>query len=212
LKRSPQIGPWIDINTIQIIRRVALFVLAAILGVPLLRVGAAWGPERLERAGLTACATALVCSAVVCRVWASLYISTRKSSELVTLGPYSVTRNPLYLSSVIGTFGALLQFGSIVVSVFAAFVVYVIFMVVIIQEERSLSSLHKREYQKYREEVPRFWPRWSRVRSVPTLPVTLAPVIRTIVDSSFFFVTVPLSALTAVLQHRFPDLLLFRLP
>lgn len=211
--RSPQIGPRrIDINTVQIIRRIALYVLGVIMSVVLLRVQAAWGQDRLERTALTACGTTLLCMAIICRVWASLYISNRKNSELVTLGPYSLTRNPLYLSSVVGTFGAMLQFGSIVVSVFIAFMVYLIFLAVIIQEERLLSSLYEGVYQKYREEVPRFWPRWTRPHSVATLPVTVATVMRTVVDCSFLFVTVPLSELAAVLQSRFPELVLFRLP
>jgi protein-S-isoprenylcysteine O-methyltransferase Ste14 len=50
--------------------------------------------EFLEMAGVS---LALLC--VAGRMWSSLYIGSRKNRELVTAGPYSITRNPLYFFS-----------------------------------------------------------------------------------------------------------------
>src|SRR5262245_59839085 len=40
------------------------------------------------------------------RVWVSAYISGRKTVELVTDGPYSITRNPLYFFTFIAYIGS----------------------------------------------------------------------------------------------------------
>jgi protein-S-isoprenylcysteine O-methyltransferase Ste14 len=39
------------------------------------------------------------------RIWCSFYLSGRKDSELTTLGPYSLCRNPLYFFSSLGVIG-----------------------------------------------------------------------------------------------------------
>lgn len=39
------------------------------------------------------------------RIWCSFFISGRKDGQLVTEGPYSISRNPLYVFSGIGLVG-----------------------------------------------------------------------------------------------------------
>ena len=47
----------------------------------------------------------LVGIATVGRLWCSLYISGYKDRELITTGPYSLSRNPLYFFSFLGFAG-----------------------------------------------------------------------------------------------------------
>ncbi|TIP81472.1 MAG: isoprenylcysteine carboxylmethyltransferase family protein, partial [Mesorhizobium sp.] len=56
----------------------------------------------------------LVC--IFGRLWSILYVGGRKNSELAVRGPYSITRNPLYLFSTIGAFGVGFMFGSLIVA------------------------------------------------------------------------------------------------
>ena len=44
--------------------------------------------------------TLLICTGTALRLWAGLYIGGHKERRLVTDGPYSCVRNPLYLTSV----------------------------------------------------------------------------------------------------------------
>ena len=54
---------------------------------------------------------------IVGRLWSTLYIGGRKSAEVVTGGPYSMTRNPLYVFSTLAAAGVGAQMGSIVATI-----------------------------------------------------------------------------------------------
>src|ERR1700674_3168149 len=63
----------------------------------------------------------LILLSILGRTWCTLYIGGRKRRELITQGPYSIVRNPLYLFSSIGAAGIAAQIGSaLVVFLFAA--------------------------------------------------------------------------------------------
>jgi protein-S-isoprenylcysteine O-methyltransferase Ste14 len=92
------------------------------------------------------------------RAWATAFISGHKSERMITTGPYSMCRNPLYLFSwMIGvgigfcteTFTAPLILGSglLVLNYFQ-----------IKAEEKHLSNTFGDEYQAYLMNAPRFFP------------------------------------------------------
>lgn len=71
--------------------------------------------EIIEMTGI-----ALVLACIFGRLWSILYVGGRKNQELVTGGPYSMTRNPLYFFSTVGIVGVGLMFGSISVALILA--------------------------------------------------------------------------------------------
>jgi protein-S-isoprenylcysteine O-methyltransferase Ste14 len=84
----------------------------------------------------------------------------RKNEELATSGPYSYTRNPLYLGSlVIGVGFALAARNAWIWILILAFLL-VIYMPVIRNEETFLRSAFP-AFDDYARRVPRLWPRWS---------------------------------------------------
>ena len=91
-------------------------LLAALFVAALLLIKPYWheGPvhEAIEDTGLI-----LVFFAILGRLWSILYIGAHKNRHLVEIGPYSMTRNPLYLSSLLGILGVGLMFGSLVVAI-----------------------------------------------------------------------------------------------
>jgi protein-S-isoprenylcysteine O-methyltransferase Ste14 len=80
----------------------------------------------------------LVC--IFGRLWSILYVGGRKNSELAISGPYSITRNPLYLFSTIGAFGIGLMFGSIIVAAFLGVCTYAVFLMTARKEEAFLQD------------------------------------------------------------------------
>ena len=109
--------------------------------------------ELIEHTGL-----ALVVLCIVGRLWSILYIGGRKNVELVVSGPYSITRNPLYLFSTIGAVGIGCMFGSIAAASLFGMITYIVLRKTARQEERFLQGRFGQAYQAYANRTPLFWP------------------------------------------------------
>jgi protein-S-isoprenylcysteine O-methyltransferase Ste14 len=120
------------------------------------------------------------------RVWSSVYIAGYKTSALVESGPYSVTRNPLYLFSLIGTVGVGLASGSILILVLLMLCFGIYYPFVIRREETNLGRLHGPEFLSYMERVPRFLPKLSLYSEPETYTVKPKLLRRALLDASYF--------------------------
>jgi len=142
--------------------------------------------ELIEAYGL-----ALILIGIGGRLWSILYIGGRKSAELVSTGPYSVTRNPLYFFSTIAAAGVGAQTGSIVISLLAGLFCAGAFYFVALREERYLRATLGAPYLTYVQRVPRFVPSPWLFRDQEE--VTFRPRVfnRTLVDGLAFFASIP---------------------
>lgn len=84
----------------------------------------------------------------------------RKNEELAMSGPYSYTRNPLYLGSILIAIGFALAARSMWIWVLLLMLFVFIYMPVIGSEEAFLRSRFP-EFDSYSHHVPRLLPRWS---------------------------------------------------
>ena len=152
----------------------------------LLFTSSRWEGAPAVEASLFLSGCLLVAVASIGRLWCSLYICGYKTMSLVTDGPYSLCRNPLYFFSALGATGVGLATETFIIpaAVMLAFAVYYPF--VIRGEEGKLLAIHGEPYRQYMREVPRFWPR----RVLPTEPETylIVPrkIRRALVDSLWF--------------------------
>ncbi len=105
----------------------------------------------------------LLCVSAFGRTWASAFISGKKNKSLVTGGPYSLVRNPLYLFSFLGFLGAGFAFESISITVALVVVFSVTHWPSIMSEEKKLGELFGVGFQVYKTKVPRFIPNFSKL-------------------------------------------------
>lgn len=109
------------------------------------------------------------------RVWCSAYISGRKNSELVTEGPYSISRNPLYFFSFLGFLGAGLAFEKLSVAIAFGVLFFLTHWPTILYEERKLRAKFGSVYDDYALRTPRFLPRFGLLQMPDS--VTFSPAI-----------------------------------
>ncbi|WP_448954194.1 methyltransferase family protein [Labrys neptuniae] len=204
IKNDSDIGPAVDINHVQTIRRIVLGLLGVLGFVLLLFTDSLWQDrsghgfhETLESVGLV-----LIAVAIVGRTWCSLYIGGRKKQLIVEDGPYSICRNPLYVFSFIGAAGAGAQFGTLTTTALIATVTVVIFTIVTHKEEQFLHDKFGAVYDAYCARVPRFVPNFALWRSVPTLEIQTSLVTRTFLDACLFLAAYPVAELVELLQDK----------
>ena len=150
------VATYVENHRILVSRWFAIVFFGVVLGMES-RLEATVVPTVLFIAGL-----ALVGVATVGRLWCSLYISGRKDDELISVGPYSITRNPLYFFSFLGFAGVGLATETLTLA--AAMVTFfaIVYPVIIRREERFLKERFGRTYVDYCARVPRFFPNPSR--------------------------------------------------
>ena len=113
--------------------------------------------------GLFFIGLALVGVASLGRMWCSLYIAGYKNSRLITEGPYSVTRNPLYFLSLIGVVGVGFATETFTFPVLLTILFVSYYGAIIKSEERRLRAKFGRAYDDYADAVPAFFPRFSKL-------------------------------------------------
>lgn len=163
--------------------------------------------EHIESAGL-----ALILVGIGGRLWATLYIGGRKSAEIVSTGPYSITRNPLYLFSTIAAAGVGAQTGSYVVAVIFMVLCAAAFHLVARREERFLAAMFGNDYVTYVSRVPRFLPNPLLYRDDPEVTFQTSRFNATLVDGLAFLVAIPFFELIEVGQESGLIPVLFSLP
>lgn len=101
------------------------------------------------------------------RAWSAGHI--RKNSVLATSGPYSYTRNPLYLGSFLLGVGFTIASGQPWLALLFAALFLGIYYPVMRVEAADLARLFGADYENYSRAVPLFFPRLSPYRDERTL-------------------------------------------
>ena len=185
-------APLLDIQTVQRVRKGAIMVaLLALIGLSIVTqsIGGVDGDwhETVEALGLGA-----IVFSIVGRAWCSLYIGGRKKAEVVDRGPYSISRNPLYVFSFFGAFGMGAQTGSLTIAGLFVLAAFLVFLLTVQREEAFLSREFGAVYAAYKARVPRFGPSFSLWRDESELTVRPAFFLLTIRDGLVFLLALPI--------------------
>lgn len=161
----------------------------ALLAAPMLIVHPAIGNEAHEAIELVGVGLVLAC--VAGRMWSILYIGARKNSDLVTAGPYSMTRNPLYFFSTVGAAGVGLMLGSLVMAGALAFCAWLALGLTARGEAEYLRSRFGTAYDDYARVTPMFWPKPSLYREPAQASFSPRALKRTFLDGLLFLALFP---------------------
>jgi len=123
-------------------RKILTWLLAGALAVLVLFSQSYWEQKRIISDTFFLIGVILVGIATVGRLWCLLYISGYKTETLITTGPYSACRNPLYFFSLLGGVGVGLASETLTIPlvILIGFALYYPF--VIRAEEKKLHRLH----------------------------------------------------------------------
>lgn len=204
--------PTMDLAVVQKIRKAAVLVaLVGLVGLAVVTqsVGGVDGEwhEHVELAGFVA-----MIVSIVGRAWCSLYIGGRKKSEIVDRGPYSITRNPLYVFSYLGAFGIGAQSGSVTIGLGFVVAAMAVFYLTVQREEAFLEREFGAVYTAYKARTPRFWPRLSLWRDEEQLTIRPALFVTTILDGLVFLLAIPVFELIDAGQAAHWLRVVFHLP
>ncbi len=183
--------PAPDLRKVQRIRKAVLF--AGLVGaVSLAFVTRSFGGETIVHEGLEDLGLGLVAMCIVGRAWCSLYIGGRKNAEIIDRGPYSVSRNPLYFFSFLGSFGMGAMSGSLVLASLFLVIAILVFRATVKREEVWLEQEFGAPYRAYLRRTPRFWPDFSKWNDRETLEIRPAFFLLTLRDGLVMLLAFPL--------------------
>ncbi len=146
------------------------------------------------------------------RMWATLFIGRRKSKQLVTEGPYSFCRNPLYLGTLLIMAGAGLCLENPVMLAAALLVAVPAHVLAAKAEEQYLEEVFGQAYRDYRQRVPRFWPRLRLYHTVENVEASTWAIRRVTIETLGVLIIPPIADLLEVLAENHLLPIVWRFP
>jgi protein-S-isoprenylcysteine O-methyltransferase Ste14 len=144
----------------------------------------------------------LILAGIFGRLWSILYVGGRKNKQLVTTGPYSMTRNPLYFSSMLSIVGVCMLFGSVFITLLFPAIMFCLFIYTAKREAGYLRHLFGSQYDNYARNTPLFWPKFSRIQNEREVIISTYTLVSTFRDALFLIAFIPLSELLDYLHSN----------
>ncbi|MEM1288108.1 MAG: isoprenylcysteine carboxylmethyltransferase family protein [Pseudomonadota bacterium] len=154
-KERPNRIPWPPI--LLVIAIVASYSLASVAQVPFLPPNAASNAARWLGAVIIACAIGLDLWALfLFRRHQTTILPNQGSNQIVTAGPFSVSRNPIYVGNLAIVAGLGLRANSLWFLLALVPMAYLVQRLAIEREEQHLAAKFPQEWANYAARVPRW--------------------------------------------------------
>jgi protein-S-isoprenylcysteine O-methyltransferase Ste14 len=122
------------------------------------------------------------------RLYTTAFLGGLKNKELVTYGPFSVVRNPLYVFSWLGFTGFAIFSNNIWVMILIPAGFFFLYLFLVKREEEFLSETFGTVYADYRARVPRFIPNFSNFHQPETITMTPRFYLNGLLDNIWWFI------------------------
>ena len=143
----------------------------------------------------------LLIAALLSRMLSSLYIGGRKNAVVVDQGPYSIVRNPLYVSSFAAAAGVGLSTGMLTIALILIGVFILYYHHVVRREEAFLEAEFGDVYRDYCSRVRRWIPRFGQWHSPKMIEIYPRRVLITLRDAIWLPLFIPLIELLEYLHE-----------
>ena len=142
------------------------------------------------------------------RLYSSAFLGGFKNQSLITYGPFSIVRNPLYFFSLVGITGVALISAHIVLIVALPVLFTVIYQFLIRREEAFLLETFGAEYKAYMKSTPRLLPNLRLYNAPDAIKVKPKFLNNAFRDAIWWFAAFPLLELIEYVRelHILPTL------
>lgn len=158
----------------------------------LLIVHAPWSEtltgELMENVGLI-----LIIGGVLGRAWSILYIGGRKNRTVVTDGPYSMCRHPLYLFSTMAVVGFGMMLQSLLLTALLAGVFGGALYYTALREEERLRRMFGPDYDAYARTTPALIPAIGKFHTTEEVTFSVTQLRQNFWDATVFVLLIPLA-------------------
>ncbi|HBG26489.1 MAG: hypothetical protein A2Y10_04120 [Planctomycetes bacterium GWF2_41_51] len=175
-----------------------MLFIAAKLRVPLTRIVAivilllilftthSWKQDNIIDIVMETCGLLLITLCSFGRLWALMYISGYKSDQVISVGPYSIVRHPLYVFSFIGAIGIGLASENLLIFAIIAVFYICYYPFTILAEEKKLTSKFGQAYIDYMKCTPRILPKLTKPNNPVIYHVKPDKYIANFADAMWF--------------------------
>ena len=126
------------------------------------------------------------------RLYCTAFLGGQKNQNVIDYGPFSVCRNPLYAFSLIGILGITLISNHLIVMAVVPFAMLIVYHYLIKREEVYLEEKFGKEYVKYKNSVPRLFPKFSLYKAPQKVDMYPKTLLRAFGDAAMWFLAFPL--------------------